>query len=72
LRLFIDGNFKLFSFKLNRNEAYLQIEASEGGMWRYPLKFVAVEPPPDDTITIEVTRLYKEFLVGFKLSSKIE
>lgn len=54
------------------NEAYLQIEASSGGMWRYPLKLVALEPPPDDTITIEVSRLHKEFLVGFKLASKTD
>lgn len=57
---------------MNRNEAYLQIEANSGGMWRYPLKLLAIEPPPDDTITIEVTRLNKEFLVGFRLNSKTE
>ena len=50
----------------------MQIEASSGGMWRYPLKLVAIEPPPDDTITIEVSRLHKEFLVGFRLTSKME
>ncbi len=50
----------------------MQIESTTGGMWRYPLKLIALEPPPDDTITIEVTRLNREFLVGFRLSSKIE
>ena len=50
----------------------MQIESKTGGMWRYPLKLIAIEPPPDDTIIIEVSRLNREFLVGFKLTSKIE
>lgn len=43
-----------------------------GGMWRYPLKLVSLEPPPDDTIIIEGKRLNKESVVGFRLNSKIE
>ena len=57
---------------IKRTEAYLQIETALGGMWRYPIKLIAIEPPPDDIIQIEVTRLNREFSVGFKLSSKIE
>ena len=41
-------------------------------MWRYPIKLIAIEPPSDDVIQIEVTRLNREFLVGFKLDSKLE
>lgn len=41
-------------------------------MWRYPIKLIAIEPPPDDVIQIEVTRLNREFNVGFKLTSKLE
>ncbi len=41
-------------------------------MWRYPIKLIAIEAPPDDVILIEVTRLNREFSVGFKLSSKNE
>jgi len=32
-------------------DAFLQIETSLGGIWRYPLRLVAIEPPPDDTIS---------------------
>ena len=61
--------FKLIIFHF-RNEAFIQIETPFGGMWRYPLKLVALEPPPDDTITIEAFRLYKESIVGFRLARK--
>lgn len=53
-------------------EAYLQIETSFGGIWRYPLRLVSIEPPPDDIITIEAKSLNKESMVGFRLSSKMD
>lgn len=41
-------------------------------MWRFPLKLVSVEPPPDDVIVIEAYRLNSESVVGFRLTSKSE
>lgn len=55
-----------------RTDACLQVETALGGMWRYPLKLVAIEPPPDDTIVIDSIRLNRESVVGFRLSSKTE
>ena len=55
-----------------RVDAHLQVETALGGMWRYPLKLVAIESPPDDTIIIEAIRLNRESIVGFRLDSKSE
>lgn len=46
------------------------VRAATGGLWRFPVKFVAAEPPVDDTITIEATGLNKESSVGFRLTSQ--
>lgn len=48
----------------------LVVRAATGGLWRFPVKFVAAEPPVDDTITIEATGLNKESSVGFRLTSQ--
>jgi hypothetical protein len=53
-------------------DVFLQIETALGGMWRYPIKLVSIEPPPDDTITIEAIRLNRESVVGFRINSKTE
>jgi hypothetical protein len=55
-----------------RVDAHLQVETALGGMWRYPIKLNAIEPPPDDTIVVEAIRLNRESFVGFKISSKSE
>ncbi len=47
----------------------MQIETALGGVWRYPLKLNAIEPPPDDTIVIEASRLNRESVIGFRLNS---
>lgn len=52
-----------------RVDAFLQIETIAGGMWRYPIKLYAIEPPADDLIIIEGNRLNRESLVGFRLYS---
>lgn len=57
---------------INSLDAYLQVETALGGTWRFPLKLVSIEPPPDDTILIEAFRLNQESLVGFRLNSKSE
>jgi hypothetical protein len=62
----------LFIVKFNRNDAFLQIETALGGTWRYPIRLVSLETPPDDTIVIEAIKLNKESLVGFRLTSKSE
>ena len=50
----------------------MQIETALGGIWRYSMRLVATEPPPDDTITIQADGLNKETIVGFRLTSKSE
>lgn len=51
-------------------DAFLQIETTLGGTWRYPIRLIATEPPPDDTIVIEAAGLNQESIVGFRLFSK--
>jgi len=46
------------------------VKAATGGLWRFPLKFAADEPPVDDTITIEATGLNQESSVGFRMTSQ--
>ena len=48
----------------------LQVRAATGGLWKFPLKFVATEPQVDDTIIIEATGLGKDSSVGFRLTSQ--
>ncbi|NWX29438.1 CFA47 protein, partial [Notiomystis cincta] len=53
-----------------RNEATLAIQCTAGGLWKFPLLFVATEPEVDDVINIEAVGLNKESIVGFKLTSQ--
>ena len=55
---------------LTRHEVELIVKASTGGIWRFPVKFIATEPEPDDTIIIEAAGLNKQSTVGFRLSSQ--
>ncbi|XP_052708553.1 cilia and flagella-associated protein 47-like isoform X1 [Crassostrea angulata] len=57
-------------FKAMSHNVELVVRAATGGLWRFPVKFVAAEPPVDDTITIEATGLNKESSVGFRLTSQ--
>ncbi|NWV14558.1 CFA47 protein, partial [Ptilonorhynchus violaceus] len=53
-----------------RNEATLVAQCGTGGVWKFPLLFVATEPEVDDVINIEAVGLNKESIVGFKLTSQ--
>ncbi|XP_041343867.1 cilia- and flagella-associated protein 47 [Pyrgilauda ruficollis] len=53
-----------------RNEATVVIQCTAGGLWKFPLVFIATEPEVDDVINIEAVGLHKESIVGFKLTSQ--
>ncbi|OWK63764.1 putative uncharacterized protein CXorf30 [Lonchura striata] len=53
-----------------RNEATVVIQCTSGGLWKFPLVFIATEPEVDDVINIEAVGLNKESIVGFKLTSQ--
>ncbi|NXT64920.1 CFA47 protein, partial [Chaetops frenatus] len=53
-----------------RNEATIVIQCAAGGLWKFPLVFIATEPEVDDVINIEAVGLNKESIVGFKLTSQ--
>ncbi|KAK3096977.1 hypothetical protein FSP39_005325 [Pinctada imbricata] len=57
-------------FKSMSHNVELVVRAATGGLWRFPLRFVASEPPVDDSITIRATGLNKESSVGFRLTSQ--
>ena len=50
----------------------LVLTSSRGGVWRYPLKFIATEADPDDVIELEAIGLHKNVSVGFRLTSQSE
>ncbi|NXX46919.1 CFA47 protein, partial [Tricholaema leucomelas] len=53
-----------------RNEATLVVQCTTGGVWKFPVLFIAMEPELDDVINIEAVGLNKESLVDFKLTSQ--
>ncbi|NXH32450.1 CFA47 protein, partial [Myiagra hebetior] len=53
-----------------RNEATLIVQCTAGGLWKFPLLFIATEPEVDDVINIVAVGLNKESIVGFKLTSQ--
>ncbi|NWR46411.1 CFA47 protein, partial [Regulus satrapa] len=53
-----------------RNEAAVVVQCTAGGLWKFPLVFIATEPEVDDVINIEAVGLNKESIVGFKLTSQ--
>ncbi|XP_053790649.1 cilia- and flagella-associated protein 47 isoform X2 [Vidua chalybeata] len=53
-----------------RNEATVVIQCNAGGLWKFPLVFIATEPEVDDVINIEAVGLNKESIVSFKLTSQ--
>ncbi|NXS52131.1 CFA47 protein, partial [Brachypteracias leptosomus] len=56
--------------KLMRNKAVLVVQCPTGGVWKFPMLFIAMEPEVDDVINIEAVGLNKESIVGFKLTSQ--
>lgn len=53
-----------------RTVATLVVQCVTGGIWKFPIQFVATEPNVDDVIEIEAAGLNKESVVGFRLSSQ--
>ncbi|NXI58173.1 CFA47 protein, partial [Chloroceryle aenea] len=53
-----------------RNKATLVVQCTTGGVWKFPMLFIATEPEVDDVINIEAVGLNKESFVGFKLTSQ--
>ncbi|KFV53730.1 Putative uncharacterized protein CXorf30, partial [Tyto alba] len=53
-----------------RNEATLVVQCTTGGVWKFPMLFIATEPEVDDVINIEAVGLNKESIVAFKLTSQ--
>ncbi|KFQ67350.1 Putative uncharacterized protein CXorf30, partial [Phaethon lepturus] len=53
-----------------RNKATLVVQCTTGGVWKFPMLFIATEPEVDDVINIEAIGLNKESIVGFKLTSQ--
>ncbi|NXS28834.1 CFA47 protein, partial [Pomatostomus ruficeps] len=53
-----------------RNGATLVVQCTTGGLWKFPLLFIATEAEVDDVINIEAVGLNKESVVGFKLTSQ--
>ncbi|XP_077338680.1 cilia- and flagella-associated protein 47 [Lithobates pipiens] len=56
--------------KSMRHFATLVVQCVTGGIWKFPIQFVATEPNVDDVIEIEAAGLNKESVVGFRLSSQ--
>ncbi len=48
----------------------LEVKASQGGVWKFPIRFLALEPPVDDVLDIEATGLDQASFVGFRLTSQ--
>ena len=59
----------LFNF-LCSHPVTLEVKAAQGGVWKFPIRFQATEPPVDDLVDIEATGLCKESCVGFRLTSQ--
>ncbi|EOB03421.1 Putative uncharacterized protein CXorf30, partial [Anas platyrhynchos] len=53
-----------------RNEGTLVVHCTTGGIWKFPMLFIATEPEVDDVINIEAIGLNKESIVDFKLTSQ--
>ncbi|XP_035189456.1 cilia- and flagella-associated protein 47 [Oxyura jamaicensis] len=53
-----------------RNEGTLVVHCTTGGIWKFPMLFIATEPEVDDVINIEGIGLNKESIVDFKLTSQ--
>ncbi|XP_043927775.1 cilia- and flagella-associated protein 47 [Protopterus annectens] len=57
-------------YKPFRCTAILVIQCATGGVWKFPIEFIATQPEIDDVINIEATGLNKESFVGFRLTSQ--
>ncbi|XP_066477404.1 cilia- and flagella-associated protein 47 [Tiliqua scincoides] len=57
-------------YKPVRNQATLVVQCNTGGIWKFPILFIATEPEVDDVINIEAAGLNKESLISFRLTSQ--
>ncbi|CAH1800026.1 unnamed protein product [Owenia fusiformis] len=57
-------------YKQMTHDVQLLVQAATGGVWKFPVRFIATEPVPDDTIVIDAVGLNKQSSVGFRLNSQ--
>ena len=62
--------YAMFFFSSDRCDVMLVIKSATGGIWKFPVRFIASEPTPDDTITLEAAGLNKTSSVGIRLTSQ--
>jgi len=48
----------------------LVVKSATGGVWKFPVRFIATEPVPDDVIMLEAAGLDKTSNVGIRLTSQ--
>ncbi|XP_029458968.1 cilia- and flagella-associated protein 47 [Rhinatrema bivittatum] len=63
-------NIIFLPVKPMKQPATLVVQSATGGIWRFPLLFVATETIVDDVINIEAIGVNKESMVGFRLTSQ--
>ncbi|XP_059154686.1 cilia- and flagella-associated protein 47-like isoform X2 [Physella acuta] len=63
-------NMRFLPTRIMDYQVELHIKAATGGLWRFPLRFTATDPPVDDNILIKATGLSKLSSVGFRLTSQ--
>ncbi|XP_035825915.1 cilia- and flagella-associated protein 47 [Aplysia californica] len=63
-------NVRFVPLKSLDHQVQLLVRAATGGLWKFPLRFTATEPPVDDTVFIEASGLGKASSVGFRLNSQ--
>ncbi|XP_070190234.1 cilia and flagella-associated protein 47-like isoform X3 [Littorina saxatilis] len=63
-------NIKFNPFRTMNFLGYLSVTGAMGGLWKFPVRFVATDPPVDDIIHVEASGLGKLSSVGFRLHSQ--
>ena len=71
-KLFFYSLKYLFDFVFLRMDCVLVLTLATGGQLKYPLRFVTLDAPPDDEITLEAVGLNKISTIGFRLYSPTE
>ncbi|XP_076467202.1 cilia and flagella-associated protein 47-like [Babylonia areolata] len=65
-------NIRFQPFKTMNYLAYLTVTGALGGLWKFPVRFMASDPPVDDVINVEASGLGKLSTVGFRLHSQAQ
>ncbi|KAL8606797.1 hypothetical protein ACOMHN_049626 [Nucella lapillus] len=63
-------NIHFQPFKTMNFLAYVRVTGALGGLWKFPVRFMASDPPVDDIINVEASGLGKVSTVGFRLHSQ--